>query len=272
MASYEVRRWLTPLQISQIEYSEYWNDEEKEKAKEWWILDGDFGKMERYLEKTKLVQQLDECITYLKYTLNRTLHGVGADLASGNLWAVPYLLNAGQVDRIYCVEYSQHRLLKLGPEVLEHYNVPKDKVILCLGSFYELKLPKQSLDFILLAQAFHHADRPHVLLAEIRRVLKPDGLVLIIGESDPPPSKLKMYIMHLVKVFISLLVPKSIQIAVFGRTFNVKTILAKEECTSPDPILGDRCYSDDEYRAMFSYHGFLNHRTKLPRGFVLISS
>ncbi|MFC2025022.1 class I SAM-dependent methyltransferase [Chloroflexota bacterium] len=230
--------------------------------------------MERHLEETKLVQQLDWCIAYLKNTLGQPLHGIGVDLASGNLWAVPYLLNAGQVNRVYCVDYSEHRLLKLGPKVLEHYNIPKDKVYLCLGSFYELKLPDQSLDFVLLAEAFHHADKPHDLLAEIRRVLKPHGVVLIIGEHIIAPSKLfRLYIIHLVKFLISSFVPKSVQAAIFGRTFSVKTMLPKQGgIIPPDPILGDHYYSVGEYRAMVSQHGFKYCNVKLPSGFVLIGN
>jgi len=43
-------------------------------------------------------------------------------------------------------------------------------------------LENNSVDFIFLCQAFHHADDPEKLIYEIRRVLKPDGIVIIIGE------------------------------------------------------------------------------------------
>ena len=182
MKGFEVQYWLLPSDIKQMEYSEYWNNEEFEKNKAWYVLDGDFAKMAKHLEDAGLAHQLQQCLTFLKNTLNQPLRGVGADLAAGNLWVIPYLIKEGKVEKIYAVEYSQHRLLKLGPKVLQHYKVPQDKVVFCLGSFYQLKLPNHSLDFVLLSSAFHHADRPHSLLAEIQRVLKPDGRCLIIGE------------------------------------------------------------------------------------------
>jgi SAM-dependent methyltransferase len=35
---------------------------------------------------------------------------------------------------------------------------------------------------VFLSQAFHHADRPFNLLIEIDRVLKPGGVIILIGE------------------------------------------------------------------------------------------
>lgn len=271
MTDFEVQYWLSPSDIEQLEYSEYWNDEEKEEGKEWYILDGNFAKMEEHLEKTGLVHQLQQCLTFLRDTLNRPLRGVGA----GNLWAVPYLINEWEVERIYSLEYSRHRLLKIGPKVLEHYEVPHDKVVLCLGSFYELKLPSHSLDFVLLSSAFHHADRPDSLLAEIRRVLKPNGCCLIIGEHIIAITPFT-FMKHFVRFLLSHFVPRNIQTAVFGRTFYAKTMIPKREAIPPDPILGDHYYSDSQYRRMFLHHNFRYYRIEPPRShfqaFVLISN
>jgi ubiquinone/menaquinone biosynthesis C-methylase UbiE len=42
--------------------------------------------------------------------------------------------------------------------------VPPEKIVLARGTFYDLHLPDGSVDFVLLSQAFHHADRPGELL------------------------------------------------------------------------------------------------------------
>lgn len=125
MTEWQIENWLSNSQIREIEYSGYWNDEEKEKSKEWYILDGDFSKMERYLETTGLPQDLKTCTEVLHTAFNRQLAGVGIDLAAGNLWATPFLCNLPNVSKLYCLEYSKHRLLKIGPAVLDHYRVPK---------------------------------------------------------------------------------------------------------------------------------------------------
>jgi hypothetical protein len=54
-----------------------------------YVLDGDFAKMERYLEATELPRDLKACADVLRNEFGRSLAGVGVDLAAGNLWAVP---------------------------------------------------------------------------------------------------------------------------------------------------------------------------------------
>jgi hypothetical protein len=38
------------------------------------------------------------------------------------------------------VEYSVHRLTKLGPALLSHYGAAADDIVLCFGSFEELRI------------------------------------------------------------------------------------------------------------------------------------
>ncbi len=275
---YQVERWLSESEIKKVEYSSYWNDEKEELNKEWYILDGNFSKMERYLQETGLVKNLKQCVKKLKTDFNRELTGTGIDLAAGNLWAVPYLLELGKIDKLYCLEYSKHRLLKIGPEVLKHYKVPKEKVVLVLGNFYDIKLKDHSLNFVFLSSALHHAREPEKLLSEIRRILNPNGIVIIIGE--PVAGYWKTYPKYFIKFFISRLVPDKIQHRLFGRTFEVKSfpkLCPKfSELFPTDPISGDHFYSIKEYNLMFSKFRFTikhvkNFKSKF-QSFILIGN
>jgi SAM-dependent methyltransferase len=274
MAEWNIESWLTDSTLDEIEYSNYWNNEEQEKNKEWYILDGNFSKMEHLLQKTGLPRDLMQCVDCLKVDFNRELEGVGIDLAAGNLWAAPYLFNLGKIDKLYCLEYSKHRLLKIGPKVLEQYKVSKDKIFLVYGSFYDLHLKDNSLNFVFLSQAFHHADDPDRLLSEVYRVLKPRGVVIIIGEHKI--SYLKAYLKHAIRIVISLLIPLRIQQKLFGKTFKIKKLISRPWQLFPsDPVLGDHYYSDDEYRAMFSKYRFKMKHIGNPnsqfQSFVLVS-
>lgn len=236
----EVRRWLDADEIRATEYSAYWNDEAAEREKEWWTLDGDFARMEAYLsEQTTLAQELED---FLREVPPR---GAGADLAAGSLWAVPRLVAHG-AELVYAVEYSEHRLLKLGPNLLAHYGVPPERVVLCLGSFYDLRLDDRSLDFVLLAQALHHADRPDDLLREVQRVLKPGGTLYVIGEhlvSDPPLKRR-------LRRALATSLPAPLQFRLFGET-------VPPAFDSPvDPVLGDHYWSRRDYRRMLRTAGF----------------
>jgi len=272
MGKWNIEYWLSESQLNGIDYSDYWNNEEIERNKEWNIADGNFSRMENYLAKTGLVQDLGRCIDILGTEFNRQLNGTGIDLAAGNLWAAKYLLNPVNVDKFYCLEYSKHRLLEIGPQVLEHYNIPKENIILVLGSFYDLHLRDSSLDFVFLSQAFHHASNPHKLLAEIHRVLKQDGVCIIIGEHLVDYKR--AYIRHLAKFIISAIMPKGMQKRCFGKAYD-KTLIPKTSQLIPaDPVLGDHYYTGKDYKNIFSEHGFkmkqLKNRNSQFQSFILL--
>jgi SAM-dependent methyltransferase len=260
MTDWPIERWLSDAEIAEVEYSTYWNDEDQERQKPFYVLDGDFAKMERYLEATELPRDLQTCAAVLRNEFGRSLAGVGVDLAAGNLWAVPHLLKLGSVDKLYCVEYSFHRLAKIGPRVLEHYGVPPAKIVLARGSFYDLHLADRSVDFVLLSQTFHHADRPGELLKEIRRVLKSSGVVIIIGEHNV--REWRERIKHAVKFSISAFLPFAVQEKLFGRSFQVDISRGQTLGTLSDSILGDHLYTVRAYHQMFSSCGFKARRIR----------
>jgi ubiquinone/menaquinone biosynthesis C-methylase UbiE len=260
MTTWTVERWLSPEAAAAMEYSAYWNDEETERAKPFHVLDDDFDKLERYLEEVGLVADLRACLG----SLDTPLGGRGIDLAAGTLWAVPLLLHAGPVERLYCLEYSEHRLLTIGPRTLEHYKVAPDKVVLVYGSFYELRLEAGCLDFAFLSQAFHHADRPAALLAELRRVLKPGGLVFIIGEHILRPRD---YVLYAARSCASVLLPRAAQRRLLGHEVDVRVSIrpTASDVMPTDAVVGDHAYSRSEYQELFSDAGFTMRRVRRPR-------
>jgi ubiquinone/menaquinone biosynthesis C-methylase UbiE len=269
---YRTELWIEESGAMGIGYFDYWNDESAEETKEWNILDGDFAKMENYLHKTGLVSDLERCLDAVKTESGHPLQGTGIDLAAGNLWASRHILNQSNVQRLYCLEYSKHRLLKIGPRVLEHYQIPADKAVLVWGSFYDLHLETGSLDFAVLSAALHHADRPLELLREIKRVLKPGGVVLIIGEHR---VGLKRIGKQLVKASLARL-PSDWQHRAFGRTFQHRSFNPWNlNFMDVEPQLGDHEYTDASYRWLFAQSGFKMARLDTPgsayQSFVLVS-
>ena len=255
---YPVEYWVQPEELASVAYAGYWNDEEVEKVKRWDVAGRGFAELDRHLQETGLLRQLSDCVA-VAARLGRPFRGVGADLACGVLWAAPALLEAG-AEKVYGVEYSSHRLLKIGPLVLRRHSVPSGKVTLCLGSFYELKLQDRSLDFVLMAEAFHHADDPERLLREIRRVLRPEGVVLLVGEHIVGPAAY-LYAKNAAKFVASRLVPEGVQRRLLGHTIVAPRLLPSlEELLRPDPVAGDHYYLAAQYAAMFSRQGFAQRR------------
>src|SRR5262249_49009499 len=135
--------WIDDASIEATAYSRYWNDEEIESGKELYILRRSFAEMEAYVAETGLVDDFKGCLSHLAPAGSEP-GGTGMDVAAGMLWMVPFLFDALPIERMICLEYSKHRLLKLGPKVIEHYGLPADRITLALGSFYDIRLPAGS--------------------------------------------------------------------------------------------------------------------------------
>ena len=251
---FRVVEWLPD--VSHLRYSDYCNDEREEQSKPLWVLPGDFASMETYLSSTGLPDQLVACVDTARQRFGRTLTGVGVDLAAGSLRAAPHLFRLGHVDLLYCVEYSRHRLLKLGPAVLTHYGVTADRVVLAIGDVHHLDLPDASVDFILMSAAFHHPDTPDALSSEIRRILKPSGIVLIIGEHITElhaSNRLK----HLAKFVAARIMPAGLQMRLLGHTLRAQRFYARDEdLLGGDERLADHAYTLSQYQRMFAAAGF----------------
>ncbi len=271
VAGYPVEYWLSDADIAEASHSGYWNDEEIEKRKPWHVIKHGFSDLKAHLEQTGLARQLTQCLDTAA-RLGQPISGVGADLACGVFWTAPFLFGGHNVEKVYGVEFSKHRLLQIAPSVLSHYGVPPEKVILCLGNFCDLRFPDEYLDFVVLAEAFHHADDPGKLLSEIRRVLKPRGTVLILGEHRVP-HKLLIYGGHLLR-HVAAKLPEAVQRKFFGRIIDSSALFpCLEELLKPDPLMGDHYYLSGQYDQMFSSHGFDYQRVITPgcpfQGFVL---
>jgi len=269
--SYPVVEWLDDVRA--LKYSDYWKDEREEREKPFWVMEGDFTSMERYLGEIRLVEQLEACVAVARARFGRSVCGTGCDLGAGTLWAVPHLLRLGRTDRIYCVEYSRHRLTKLGPAVLRHYGVPPAAVVLAVGDLHHLEMENGSVDFTLLSASFHHSDRPRDLLSEIRRILKANGVVFVIGEHLSDPTA-RTYARHVLK-YAAARLPHRAQLRLFGRRLYVDRLFVRpEDLLGGDERLGDHAYTSNQYHDMFTNAGFrtvnLRRRSWPTQAFVLV--
>lgn len=259
---FDIQHWLDDSAIARERYVAYWSDADREAEKQWDVLANGFEPMERYLAETGLVEDIRACVETMRSRLGRSLDGAGIDLGAGTLWAAPLLMGAGDVDKLYCVEYSRHRLLTLGPVVLDHYGVDPAKIVLALGSFYDIRLEDASLDFVFMSTSFHHADDPLRLLAEIRRVLSPDGVAILVGEHMV--GAVGAWARWAAKGAATRL-PARLQQAILGRTLVPnRRIVGLTRSVSSDPVLGDHYYTTGQYMSLFRQGGFDAVRVRRP--------
>ncbi len=248
--------WLDSASIRSVAYSRFWNDEDIERQKPWHVIANGFEKMDEYVASTGFVEDLTACVGRLR-ARGKFVGGAGIDVAAGVLWLLPSLFRIVNPDHVTCVEYSAHRLLKHGPEVLKKNRVPLAKVTLALGSFYDIKAPSGSMDFAVLCQAFHHADQPDQLLEQIAKVLKPDGVIIVLGE-DAVDWAFRHDLLHAIRYFAYRFLPTTFRRSFLYSPYGApRSLVARSrDIFPPDPVLGDHAYIRREYGQIFAARGF----------------
>ncbi len=113
-----------------------------------------------------------------------SIKGVGIDLGGGIACVSSLLAKKENVEKIYCVEYTEE-LVKLCQPIIKKAILKDriDKVISIVGDFNSLELPDASLDFAVSWDSIHHSHNPVATLKECRRVLKSGGRLVIIDRA-----------------------------------------------------------------------------------------
>jgi len=221
----------------------------KEKAKAWYIIDGNADKLIKLLKDQTTCWEEFEDIIKLSGTLGLEIKGVGLDLAAGVCWTTALLSRIGTVEKIYAVEISKHRLLKIAPLVLDLFKAQSDKIVRVIGDFYNIKLEDSSVYFCFMSQAFHHADKPGKLLKEVYRILKPGGFILLIGES---PIFYKQIIVKYIKNTIKIIFP----FLKFKTKLIKKIFIGFKDLYPPNEESGDHYYRIKDYMDIFSSYKY----------------
>jgi ubiquinone/menaquinone biosynthesis C-methylase UbiE len=240
--------------------AQYWNDFEQEKEKVFNISDGDFKKLEENQHLGDIYNHLVEVSNaeHIVFKEKQVL-----SLAAGTCWLEGRFFNDKDIKRLVAIDFSKHRIHDLASLTIEHYKLT-EKVDLVYGSILDLKVKDQSQDIVLLSQAFHHINEPIRLLSEIKRVLKPNGVIIIVGEHY---YNWKVKLIGVAKHFAKYLLN-------YKKCRDAHSFVPSYQALFPPCYeKGDIHYSKLEYHHMFVGTGFgYKHfidRTKTIQAFVL---
>ena len=112
------------------------------------------------------------------------IHGTGIDLGGGIGCISSTLARRNAVDKIYCVELVEdavklcHTIVK--QEILKE---EKHKVISVIGDYDNLELEDNSIDFTVSWDSMHHSIDPIKTFKECKRVLKKNGVFIIVDRA-----------------------------------------------------------------------------------------
>ena len=131
----------------------------------------------------------------LRHLHGEPLRGVGLDLGSGSALLASVVAREKSVEAVLAIEICEQAATLLMPKVAS-WVMGKDahKVIPVVGSFNDLRLPNESIDFAVEIDSFHHSNDLALTFRECARVLKPGGTLLCfdrVWPNEHPDDDLK---------------------------------------------------------------------------------
>ena len=171
------------------------------------------------------------------------------DMGSGGGWLSAFLSLFPSVKKIYALDSSKFFLHNMMPMILKKMRANQKKITPIEGLFTPILLKSNSLDIVVASSSLHHADNLEQALKEIRRVLKKDGLLVVLNET--PGSAIR----HFLRVLkASIMIFKHLLFK------NYKSISPTISSCSYlyDPNLGDKAYPLWYWKKAFQESGFHN--------------
>ena len=105
------------------------------------------------------------------------------DLGCGSGWLTGMLSRQPGVGHVLAWDSSPRLLGQVLPGAVALMDGRPDRVERVCGDFLPLLVDERSIDLVVMSSAFHHTDRPEELLGEFRRILRPDGAVVLLNET-----------------------------------------------------------------------------------------
>ena len=228
--------------------------DERDKIREYWNNSG-----EERAKKTFYVtdpEAIKESVLNSKYIHFKDLVDVGGgipvaanvlSIACGNCWLEARAFNDYSFKNLTGIDYSEHRVREIAPDLLSNYGIPKNQYSLYAEDLFEHNFDGEMFDVIILNQAFHHFDNPQRLLELIDAILSENGKIVITGE----------HYFSFVDRFVAFLkyYPKFI-INHKGRRKTMRLLPHYEDLFPHCPIKGDNHYPDQLYVKFASYFNY----------------
>ena len=137
---------------------------------------GEMIKKWTYLDYNKA----KELIALLKHYSNGYFEGTGIELGAGTGIFSTILVENG-LKNIYALEIVPAFTEYVIPVVTKHYlKENSNTVIPVLGSFDDIHLPNDSIDFAFEYDAFHHSNDLSITFNEIYKKLRPGGILIMV--------------------------------------------------------------------------------------------
>jgi SAM-dependent methyltransferase len=162
------------------------------------------------------------------------------DLGCGSGWLSAMLSSEPNVQRVLAWDSSPSLLANFLPATVSLLRGDAAKIEPVCGDFLPLVIERDSVDLVVMSSAFHHADRPAELLAELARIIRDNGAVLLLNETPWHPLAFMSFATRLYAAVLSDIVARPKH---WSGHLGADHILYDEK-------LGDRAYTLRTWRRM----------------------
>jgi len=104
------------------------------------------------------------------------------EMGSGHSWLTAEISKLPGVQSSWCLDLSDYLLKEAAPQVFRMLGANEEKITRVVSSFYHVPCPDQFFDYVIFESSFHHVPDYAALFAELKRILKPDGIVICTRE------------------------------------------------------------------------------------------
>lgn len=131
-------------------------------------------------------EQAKEILNIIQTYMKTPFAGVGIELGAGTGLFSAAIASNNEVKRMYALELVPGMATSIIPKIANEYlGSEKSKLIPVIGSFDDIHLPNESLDFAFEYDAFHHSSDLDTTFREIYRKLKKGGLLILLDRCHP---------------------------------------------------------------------------------------
>jgi ubiquinone/menaquinone biosynthesis C-methylase UbiE len=169
------------------------------------------------------------------------------DLGAGTGWLSAFLSKYECVARVDALDSDRDNLELMLPQITELLGGVKGKIKPCLGLMEPLPFPDESYDLIAASSSIHHTTNLFSAVAGLRRILKREGVLLLLNETPRTFDEYLNYSLNIIYIVLERVRRRSS--SEFQESLGANGILY-------DPKLGDTAFAFHQYVNALTDAGF----------------
>jgi ubiquinone/menaquinone biosynthesis C-methylase UbiE len=169
------------------------------------------------------------------------------DVGCGGGWLTAFLSQNAKIKKLIAIDSSENYLQNFLPSVVSQLKGDISKIEAVQGFFSPVLLEDASVDLIVISSAMHHAESMSAVLSEFKRVLKPNGYLVILNET---PIGNFRYLYQISKAFARIF------FSIFFKKYSPFVQKISAGGFLYDPYLGDVDYPEWYWKKAIATSGF----------------